>query len=367
MISRTSGVPTVSVPVLSNRTVRASPSVSIAPAPLTITPARAARERPETSAIGAARISGHGVATTTTASARSGSPLIAQASPATRMRGRQEEPGVAIGHPHERRALRLRLLDQPHERRVRAVARRPVGADVERGARVCRSAQHGHPLPQRLGQRLAAERARVNDRLAADHGAVDRDDLAGAHQHHVAGLHPLDRDLFEVGRRPAAARPSARVARARSARGARGVEAIASSDAPPENISPITTPASSWPSASAPDHRDQRDRVDTEAVLDDDRAPDLDRQLSRQQRDRRPPHDLRRATLTDRVQQAADQPARQPRSTQGSELGARPARPGSLRADDLARWRATPERVEGPVRGRRSCRQACSESRTQHP
>ena len=73
-------MPTVSVPVLSNSTVRASPSVSIAPAPLTITPLRAARERPETSAIGAARISGHGVATTTTASARTGSPLIAQAS-----------------------------------------------------------------------------------------------------------------------------------------------------------------------------------------------------------------------------------------------------------------------------------------------
>ena len=82
-MSCTSGAPTVSVPVLSNSTVRASPSVSIAPAPLTITPLRAARESPETSAIGAARISGHGVATTTTASARTGSPLSAQASPAT--------------------------------------------------------------------------------------------------------------------------------------------------------------------------------------------------------------------------------------------------------------------------------------------
>ena len=81
-MSWTSGVPTVSVPVLSNSTVRAWPSVSIAPAPLTITPLRAARESPETSAIGAARISGHGVATTTTASARTGSPLSAQARPA---------------------------------------------------------------------------------------------------------------------------------------------------------------------------------------------------------------------------------------------------------------------------------------------
>ena len=82
-MSRTSGVPTVSVPVLSNRTVLACPRVSIAPAPLTITPNRAARESPDTSAIGAARISGHGVATTTTASARTASPLTAQAAPAS--------------------------------------------------------------------------------------------------------------------------------------------------------------------------------------------------------------------------------------------------------------------------------------------
>ena len=71
------------MPVLSSSTVRASPSCSITPPPLTITPARAARETPEMSAIGAARISGHGVATTNTASARTGSPESAQASPAT--------------------------------------------------------------------------------------------------------------------------------------------------------------------------------------------------------------------------------------------------------------------------------------------
>ena len=46
-------------------------------------PARAAREIPETSAIGAARISGQGVATTKTASARTGSPESAHASAAT--------------------------------------------------------------------------------------------------------------------------------------------------------------------------------------------------------------------------------------------------------------------------------------------
>ena len=46
-------------------------------------PRRAARETPETSATGAARMSGHGVATTSTARARTGSPLAAQAIPAS--------------------------------------------------------------------------------------------------------------------------------------------------------------------------------------------------------------------------------------------------------------------------------------------
>ena len=79
----TSGCPSVRVPVLSSSTVRAPPSRSSAPAPLTITPARAARESPATNAIGAARMSGHGVATTITASPRSESPDTSHASPAT--------------------------------------------------------------------------------------------------------------------------------------------------------------------------------------------------------------------------------------------------------------------------------------------
>ena len=62
--------------------MRASPSRSIAAPPLTITPSRAARETPETIAIGAARISGQGVATTSTATARTASPLAAQATAA---------------------------------------------------------------------------------------------------------------------------------------------------------------------------------------------------------------------------------------------------------------------------------------------
>ena len=84
------GAPVVSVPVLSRSTVRALPSCSMAPEPLATMPRRAARERPDTSATGAARMSGQGVATTSTASPRTGSPLSPHAAAAMiRVTGRK--------------------------------------------------------------------------------------------------------------------------------------------------------------------------------------------------------------------------------------------------------------------------------------
>jgi hypothetical protein len=60
-----------------------------APPSLTTTPRRAQRDSPDTNAMGAARMSGQGVATTSTATAGSGSPAYHQASPAsTRVTGR---------------------------------------------------------------------------------------------------------------------------------------------------------------------------------------------------------------------------------------------------------------------------------------
>ncbi len=76
------GTPAVSVPVLSNSSTFPCASVSSAPPPFTMIPRRAAREMPATTAIGTARISGHGVATTSTASARTASPESSQAAPA---------------------------------------------------------------------------------------------------------------------------------------------------------------------------------------------------------------------------------------------------------------------------------------------
>ena len=70
----TLGWPAVSVPVLSNSSVRHLAIRSSVPPPFTITPRFAARDRPATNATGAARMSGQGVATTRTATARARPP-----------------------------------------------------------------------------------------------------------------------------------------------------------------------------------------------------------------------------------------------------------------------------------------------------
>ena len=127
------------------------------PPPLTTTPARAARETPETNAIGAARMSGHGVATTRTASARTASPLTAHATPASEQRDGQEERGVAVGHPHERRVLGLGRFDEAHEPGVRALRGGPGRAQLERLRRVGGPAAHRCAAPR--ARRAAARRS----------------------------------------------------------------------------------------------------------------------------------------------------------------------------------------------------------------
>ena len=77
----TRGRPVVRVPVLSMSSVRASASASSAAPPLTMMPRLALREMPATIAMGAASSSGQGVATTSTARPRTGSPVSSQARP----------------------------------------------------------------------------------------------------------------------------------------------------------------------------------------------------------------------------------------------------------------------------------------------
>jgi hypothetical protein len=81
MMPETDGRPVVRVPVLYSSSVVHRASRSSTAPPLTTTPRRAATDSPDTRATGAARISGHGVATTSTATARS-VPATAHAAPA---------------------------------------------------------------------------------------------------------------------------------------------------------------------------------------------------------------------------------------------------------------------------------------------
>jgi hypothetical protein len=117
--------------------------------------------------------------------------------PGSGERDGQEDARVAVGHAHQRRPLGLGLLHQAHERGVGALGRRAVRADVERRAGVRRAAQRGHAVPQRHRQRLATERAGVDDCLVADDRAVDGDHFARAHEHDVAPRDRLDRHLLQ--------------------------------------------------------------------------------------------------------------------------------------------------------------------------
>ena len=82
MIDLTCKIPVVNVPVLSKATVLASDSFSIVVPFLTKRPLRELRLIPPTKAIGAAKMSGQGLATTKTSAKRVISPEMNQAAPA---------------------------------------------------------------------------------------------------------------------------------------------------------------------------------------------------------------------------------------------------------------------------------------------
>ena len=114
-------------------------SVSSAPPPFTMIPRRAAREMPATTAIGTARIK------------RAGRGDHQHAQRAHRVAGQQpggagdherdrdEDHRVAVGHPHERGLLLLRLRDQPDDARVRALGGGRHRSEVDGGPRVHRA------------------------------------------------------------------------------------------------------------------------------------------------------------------------------------------------------------------------------------
>jgi hypothetical protein len=198
MTLSTRAVPSVSVPVLSSRTVRTAPSFSISPAPFTITPARAARETPEIRAIGAAKMSGHGVATTKTARARRASPETAQATPATAAVTTRNTSAYRSASRTKGGPLRLRVPDEADKGCVGALGCRPHGAELEGVGGVGRPAANGAAAAVGGRKRLAGERGLVDDRLAGRDDAVNRDHLAGAHDDDFARGDLVDRHLVDA-------------------------------------------------------------------------------------------------------------------------------------------------------------------------
>ena len=150
-------------------------------------PRCAAREIPDTIAIGTASSSGHGVATTRTDRARIG---VARrpGDAGDDERDRHEDRGVAVGEPDERSLLPLRLLHEPDDPGVRAVLGRGRRQQVERAAGVDR------PGPDRVTggafdrARLPRERRLVQDGVRRG-DAVDRDHGARLHEQPVAAAH----------------------------------------------------------------------------------------------------------------------------------------------------------------------------------
>ena len=168
-------------------------------------------------------------------------------------------------------------LDEPHERRRR---RSPTPGRVARRSK----ASPALAVPLRTGPPRRARDAGSGSPVSADSSttasalatiAVDRDDLAGAHDDDVAAAH---------ARRPAPPRRASSTRRC-AIRGARSTQRASarvrarrrrtsSSALPPASIRATTAPARYSPSASAPAIATQRDRVDPDVAAPSERATD---------------------------------------------------------------------------------------------
>ena len=112
-------------------------------------------------------------------------------------RQRQEERGIAVGHPHERRALGLGLPDETDKRRICALRSRPGRAESKRRS-ADSSAPHGLSGVAEDRQRLAGQRRLVEHRFVALDHSVDRQHLARPDEHEVADADVLDWNLHDL-------------------------------------------------------------------------------------------------------------------------------------------------------------------------
>ena len=209
------------------RTARCAraPAPRAAPPPLTRMPRRAAWATPAMKATGAARISGHGVAATSTARLRIRSPDTSQASARDRQRHRQEHQRIAVGQPHERRLRGLRRSHQPHDAGIGALPGDRGRGHLECLAGIERAAAAAAPraLTTGIGSPVSADSSIIGGAAVTmpSTGMIS----PGAHQQPVADGDLADRQCPRCVRR--VRRCASRGARSTSARRSRSARATA--------------------------------------------------------------------------------------------------------------------------------------------
>jgi hypothetical protein len=110
---------------------------------------------------------------------------------------RQQEQRIAVGQADERGLGRLRGADEAHDPGVRAFLGRGGGPQLKCIAGIERAAADAlAPLP-RDGNGLAGEGRFVDHSRRRRNEAIDRNDLAGAHENCVADFHVRDGNVVD--------------------------------------------------------------------------------------------------------------------------------------------------------------------------
>ena len=182
-------------------------------------------------------------------------------------RDREEQGGVAVGHPNERRPLRLALPARAARRRRRRSRQRAGWPGARRP-------------PRRLPFRCGPSRLRCARRAAARPSAptrreaprrwrqpVHRDHLAVPHEHEVAGARASSTGTSSTVLAGRAVRDAGARARRSAVSSRRARPAADSSSAfPPASMRPTTAPARYSPRRERTGHGDERDRVDADVA-----------------------------------------------------------------------------------------------------
>ncbi|GIV00565.1 MAG: hypothetical protein KatS3mg014_2180 [Actinomycetota bacterium] len=176
--------------------------------------------------------------------------------------GRGDEPQrVPVGEPHERRLLRLRLLHEADDARVRALGGGRAGPQVEGGTRVHRAAADLVPSLAHDRHGLARQGRLVQDARLRGEDPVHRHDLPGLHEQQVPGRHVLHRHVVE----PAVPVPMGEARRALEERGelALGPTLREVLEGPAaRQHQGQHRPRLVLAEGEGPDHREERDQVD---------------------------------------------------------------------------------------------------------